>query len=100
MANKFVALLLVVCLVAAAGVDAIDERTMKCMDSCVTYQCGENPSTFCTILCKLGCATSSGLANGKFIYLHICVILLLHVLWNIGITKFNKASTLLINQRY
>ena len=44
----------------------------------------------------------SGMAKSKLIYLHIyiCAIIVLYVMWNIGITKFNKVSIVLINQQY
>jgi len=75
MANKYVALLLVVCLIAAASVDAqnIEENGNPCYYDCVSSQCGNPPSTFCKMLCGFACSTG-GLAAGKLICLHICVI--------------------------
>ncbi|ESW15280.1 hypothetical protein PHAVU_007G059600 [Phaseolus vulgaris] len=60
MANKYAALLLVVCLIAATIVDAQESLT-PCLDHCVSDFCGEHPSNFCTILCNFGCT----LRNGK-----------------------------------
>ncbi|ESW15274.1 hypothetical protein PHAVU_007G059200 [Phaseolus vulgaris] len=58
MANKFFALLLVVCLVAAASVDAqLDLRT-QCFNSCVAEDCGENPSLWCKFICNFRCAST------------------------------------------
>jgi len=78
MANKFFALLLVVCLVAAASVDAqLDLRT-QCFNSCVAEDCGENPSLWCKFICNFRCA-STEMENGKLIYLRIRVIFVLYV---------------------
>jgi len=78
MENKYVALLLVVCLIAATTVEA-QESQISCFHDCVSIDCGEQPSTFCKFLCGFGCS-GTGLTNSKLIHLHICMIF---VLWNI-----------------
>ncbi|BAT94091.1 hypothetical protein LR48_Vigan02g223600 [Vigna angularis] len=62
MGNKYVAVLLVVWLVAAGGVDAQIDRMSQCVNSCLDYQCKENPTMFCTFVCRFGCA-STGIQN-------------------------------------
>ncbi|CAJ1977192.1 unnamed protein product [Sphenostylis stenocarpa] len=59
MANKYFALLLVACLVAAASVDAL-QTPQECVKSCLDRRCGPNPKTFCSFLCDYGCSLSSG----------------------------------------
>jgi len=78
MANKYVALLLVVCLIATVTVDAQESLT-PCLDHCIADNCGVHPSYFCVILCNFGCS-AAGLSNGKLIYLRICVIFVLYVM--------------------
>ncbi|KAL9317454.1 hypothetical protein ACSQ67_013971 [Phaseolus vulgaris] len=57
MANKYVALLLVVCLIATVTVDAQESLT-PCLDHCIADNCGVHPSYFCVILCNFGCSSS------------------------------------------
>ncbi|KAK7357452.1 hypothetical protein VNO80_16738 [Phaseolus coccineus] len=61
MANKYVSLLLLVCLTAAATVEAKKSET-PCFHNCVSIKCGEHPSNFCKFLCGFGCS-SVGLTN-------------------------------------
>ncbi|QCE08323.1 hypothetical protein DEO72_LG9g3352 [Vigna unguiculata] len=62
MANKYVALLLVVCLITAASVDA-QETQQPCFEHCVSFDCGENPSNFCKFLCGFGCSAAGMSTN-------------------------------------
>ncbi|KAK7357453.1 hypothetical protein VNO80_16739 [Phaseolus coccineus] len=61
MKKKYIALLLVVCLIAAATVEAQESQT-SCFHDCVSIDCDEHPSTFCKFLCGFGCS-GVGLAN-------------------------------------
>ncbi|ESW34128.1 hypothetical protein PHAVU_001G126900 [Phaseolus vulgaris] len=60
MANKYVALLLVVCLIGVATVEAQRNET-TCFNNCIEYECPEHPSKFCKFICHYGC--SIGLTN-------------------------------------
>ncbi|CAJ1977191.1 unnamed protein product [Sphenostylis stenocarpa] len=51
MANKYLALLLVVCLIAAASVDA---QESKCLHNCLQYECS-NDTTWCRFICMYAC---------------------------------------------
>ncbi|BAT94090.1 hypothetical protein LR48_Vigan02g223700 [Vigna angularis] len=62
MANKYVAVLLVVCLMAAASVDG-QETQLPCFEKCVSFDCGENPSNFCKFLCGFGCSAAGMSTN-------------------------------------
>ena len=97
MANKYVALLLVVCLTVVATVEAEKYQT-PCVHDCLSIKCGEHPSSFCKFLCGFSCS-SAGMVNGKLIFLHINIFFL-YILWNIGIIFFNKTLIVLINQQY
>ncbi|ESW15273.1 hypothetical protein PHAVU_007G059100 [Phaseolus vulgaris] len=68
MANKYVALLLVVCLIATVTVDAQESLT-PCLDHCIADNCGVHPSYFCVILCNFGCS-AAGLSNENKIQAH------------------------------
>jgi len=96
MANKYVALLLLVCLTVVATVEAEKYQT-PCVHDCLSVKCGEHPSSFCKFLCGFGCS-SAGMVNGKLICLHINIFF--YILWNIGIFFFNKTLIVLINQQY
>ncbi|ESW15272.1 hypothetical protein PHAVU_007G059000 [Phaseolus vulgaris] len=63
MANKYVALLLVVCLTVVATVEAEKYQT-PCVHDCLSIKCGEHPSSFCKFLCGFGCS-SAGMVNAN-----------------------------------
>ncbi|KAL9317457.1 hypothetical protein ACSQ67_013974 [Phaseolus vulgaris] len=70
MANKYAALLLVVCLIAATIVDA-QESITPCLDHCVSDFAENTPQTFARSFVIL--VVHSGMAKSKLIYLHIYI---------------------------